>query len=153
MLVQRIGATRFLRGAELGSVTPLDGSRNLGIRGWISCCGSLRGRWTRILASVQIYIHWYTLYMSVTDPINITEARKQLAAIIDLVRAEHEPVYLTRRGRRVAAVIDADDLAAIIDLAEDMADIRAAEAARVEMKETGEQPIPWEDVKAELGLT
>ena len=95
----------------------------------------------------------YTLYMSVTDPINITEARKQLAAIIDLVRAEHEPVYLTRRGRRVAALIDADDLAAIIDLAEDMADIRAAEAARLEMKETGEHPIPWEDVKAELGLS
>ena len=95
----------------------------------------------------------YILYMSVTDPINITEARKQLAAIIDLVRAEHEPVYLTRRGRRVAAVIDADDLAAIIELAEDMADIRAAEAARAEMKETGEQPIPWEDVTAELGLS
>ena len=95
----------------------------------------------------------YTLYMSVTDPMNITEARKQLAAIIDQVRAEHEPIYLTRRGRRVAAVIDADDLAVIIDLAEDMADIRAAEAARAEMELTGEQPIPWEDVKAELGLT
>ena len=106
---------------------------------------------------VRLCIHinkvMYTLYMSVTDPMNITEARKQLAAIIDQVRAEHEPVYLTRRGRRVAAVIDADDLAVIIDLAEDMADIRAAEAARTEMELTGEQPIPWEDVKAELGLT
>lgn len=91
--------------------------------------------------------------MSVSGPLNVTEARRQLAAIIDQVRAEHEPVYLTRRGRRVAAVIDADDLAAIIDLAEDMADIRAAEAARAEMETTGEQPIPWEDVKAELGLT
>ena len=95
----------------------------------------------------------YTLYMSVADPLSITEARKQLAAIIDQVRAEHEPIYLTRRGRRVAAVIDADDLASIIDLAEDMADIRAAEAATAEMEETGEHPIPWEDVKAELGLT
>ena len=95
----------------------------------------------------------YALYMSVTEPLNVNEARKQLAAIIDQVRAEHEPVYLTRRGRRVAAVIDADDLAAIIDLAEDMADIRAAEAARAEMEATGGQPIPWEDVKAELGLT
>ena len=95
----------------------------------------------------------YTLYMSVTDPLSITEARKQLAAIIEQVHAEHEPIYLTRRGRRVAAVIDADDLASIIDLAEDMADIRAAEAARAEMKETGEQPIPWEEVKVELGLT
>jgi prevent-host-death family protein len=94
----------------------------------------------------------YTLYMRTTDSLNITEARKQLASIIDQVRTEHEPVFVTRRGRRVAAVIDADDLDAIVELAEDMADIRAAEAARAEMKETGEQPIPWEDVKADLGL-
>ena len=68
--------------------------------------------------------------MSTTDSLNITEARKQLASIIDQVRTEHEPVFVTRRGRRVAAVIDADDLDAIVELAEDMADIRAAEAAR-----------------------
>ena len=90
--------------------------------------------------------------MSTTDSLNITEARKQLASIIDQVRTEHEPVFVTRRGRRVAAVIDADDLDAIVELAEDMADIRAAEAARAEMKDTGEQPSPWEDVKADLGL-
>jgi hypothetical protein len=59
---------------------------------------------------------------------------------------------VSRRGRRVAAVIDADDLDAIIEMAEDMADIRAAEAARAEMKATGETPIPWEQVKADLGL-
>jgi len=94
----------------------------------------------------------YSLYMGTTGSLNITEARKQLASIIDQVRTEHEPVFVTRRGRRVAAVIDADDLDAIVELAEDMADIRAAEAARAEMKETGEQPIPWEDVKADLGL-
>jgi len=52
----------------------------------------------------------------------------------------------------VAAVIDADDLERVLDLAEDMADIRAAEAARAEMRETGELPIPWDEVKAELGL-
>jgi hypothetical protein len=33
-----------------------------------------------------------------------------------------------------------------------MADIRAAEQARAEMKATGETPIPWEVVKADLGL-
>ncbi|MCX6512944.1 MAG: type II toxin-antitoxin system Phd/YefM family antitoxin [Actinobacteria bacterium] len=91
--------------------------------------------------------------MNTTDSLTITEARKQLASIIDHVRAQHEPIYLTRRGHRVAAVIDADQLAAIIDLAEDMADIRASEAARAEMKQTSEQAIPWEDVKVELGLT
>lgn len=62
-------------------------------------------------------------------------------------------MYLARRGRSVAAVIDADDLDRILELAEDMADIRAAEQARAEMKATGETPIPWEEVKAELGLT
>ena len=34
-----------------------------------------------------------------------------------------------------------------------MADIRAAAAARAEMQATGETPIPWEQVKADLGLT
>ncbi|MHB1709923.1 MAG: type II toxin-antitoxin system Phd/YefM family antitoxin [Acidimicrobiales bacterium] len=52
----------------------------------------------------------------------------------------------------MAAVIDADDLDAILELAEDMADIRAADAARAEMRPTGETPIPWEQVKVDLGL-
>ena len=82
----------------------------------------------------------------------VSEARQQLAAIIDRARAEHAPIYLARRGRRVAAVIDAEDLDRILELAEDMADIRAAEAARAEMKATSEAPIPWEQVKADLGL-
>jgi prevent-host-death family protein len=54
---------------------------------------------------------------------------RSLASIIDRVRADHEPVYLARRGRRVVAVIDADDLDEMIELAQDMNDIRAAEAA------------------------
>lgn len=53
----------------------------------------------------------------------------------------------------MAAVVDADDLDRLVELAEDMTDIRAAEAARVEMRETAETPIPWEQVKADLGLT
>lgn len=52
----------------------------------------------------------------------------------------------------MAAVIDADDLDRLIELAEDMADIRAAEQARAEMKETAAASIPWEEVKADLGL-
>ncbi len=91
--------------------------------------------------------------MSNTAALNISEARTQLAAIIDRARTEHQPVYLARRGRRVAAVVDADDLERILELAEDMADIRAAEQARAEMRTTGATPIPWDEVKADLGLT
>jgi prevent-host-death family protein len=90
--------------------------------------------------------------MTEAQTLNISDARTQLAAIVDQARARHEPVYVTRRGRRVAAVIDADDLDRILALAEDMADIRAAEQARAEMKATGEAPIPWDEVKADLGL-
>jgi hypothetical protein len=47
---------------------------------------------------------------------------------------------------------DPDISAAFARPAEDEADIRAAAAARAEMRETGPDPIPWEEVKAGLGL-
>ena len=90
--------------------------------------------------------------MSTATPLSISKARDQLTSIINRVQAEHEPVYLSRRGRRVAAVIDADDLDRLIALAEDMSDIRAAEEAREEMRRTRQEPIPWDEVKADLGL-
>jgi len=34
-----------------------------------------------------------------------------------------------------------------------MADIREAERARAELQATGQIPVPWDEVKAELGLT
>lgn len=93
--------------------------------------------------------HWY---VPDNAALSISDARTQLAAIIDRARADHRPVYVARHGRRIAAVIDADDLDRILELAEDMADIRAAEQARVEMQSTGAMPIPWDEVKADLGL-
>lgn len=86
------------------------------------------------------------------NAISISEAREQLAAVVDRARSEHRPVFLSRRGHRVAAVIDAEDLDRILELAEDMADIRAAEAARAEMAAAEAAPVPWEEVKADLGL-
>ena len=90
--------------------------------------------------------------MTAAETFNISDARTQLAAIVDRACAEHKPVYVARRGRRVAAVIDADGLDHILALAEDMADIRAAEQARAEIESTGATPIPWDEVKADLGL-
>ena len=83
--------------------------------------------------------------------ITVSAARARLADVVDAARVQHDPVYLTRRGRRVAAVIHADDLDRLIAAAEDLADIRAARAAREEMA-AGETAIPWEQVKADLGL-
>lgn len=62
--------------------------------------------------------------------ITVSDARAKLADVVDSARVGHDPVYLTRRGQRVAAVIDADDLDHLIAAAEDLADIQAAAMAR-----------------------
>lgn len=80
----------------------------------------------------------------------VTDARARLADVVDEARVNHDPVYLTRRGQRVAAVIDAADLARLIEAAEDLADIEASRVARTEIKAEG--TIPWDQVKADLGL-
>ena len=91
--------------------------------------------------------------MSIDSSFAVSEARRQLAR-------DHRPgPRRTRnrstslaRSRRVAAVIDADDLDELLQLAEDMSDIRGAEAEREVMRATGTSPIPWEQVKADLRL-
>jgi prevent-host-death family protein len=80
--------------------------------------------------------------------VTVTEARQRLSDVIDEARRLHEPVYLHRRGKRLVAVIDAEDLDRLIELAEDARDIAEARAA---LEEEGES-IPWDEVKAELGL-
>ena len=91
------------------------------------------------------------LYTGEMTEIAITEARGRLASIID--RARHEPVYLTRRNRPVAAIIDTDLLSRLFEDAEELADIRAVDAAWEETERLGETSIPWEDVKRDLGLS
>lgn len=81
----------------------------------------------------------------------VSDARARLADVVDAARVGHDPVYLTRHGKRVAAVIAADDLDRLIAVVEDLTDIEAARAAREEIA-AGEPPIPWEQVKADLGL-
>ncbi|WP_431789675.1 type II toxin-antitoxin system Phd/YefM family antitoxin [Microbacterium paraoxydans] len=82
--------------------------------------------------------------------IAITEARARLASIID--EARKEPVYLTRRNLPVAAVIDASLLERLLEDAEELADIRAVDAAWDETARLAETPIPWDEVKRDLGL-
>ena len=87
----------------------------------------------------------------VMSDMTVSDARARLADVVDAARVGHDPVYLTRRGQRVAAVIDSGDLDRLIAAAEDLADIEAARAARAEIAE-GEPVIPWEQVRADLGL-
>ena len=89
--------------------------------------------------------------MSITLP--ISDAKRQLGALIEQARVTREPVFLSRHGHRMVALIDADEFDRLRELAEDAEDAAAALAARRELAETGAAPVPWDDVKAELGLT
>jgi prevent-host-death family protein len=83
--------------------------------------------------------------------VSLTDARARLADVVDTARVAHDPVFITRRGRRIAAVIAAEDLVRLLESAEDLADIRAARAARDEIT-AGEPVVPWHQVKVDLGL-
>ncbi|MFH5880462.1 type II toxin-antitoxin system Phd/YefM family antitoxin [Arthrobacter sp. NA-172] len=82
----------------------------------------------------------------------ITEAPGQLESIVAMALRSPEPVFLTREGIRVAAVVDAVELERLYEAVEDLEDIRAAAAARKESERTGQAPIPWKDIKRGLGL-
>ena len=71
--------------------------------------------------------------------------------VIDDARVTLALVFLTRRGRRVAAVIDAEDLERLAQAAEGLADIEAADSARAEI--TKHDTILWGEVNADLGIT
>jgi len=91
---------------------------------------------------------WVILYDSYMSDIAVSEARDHLAAAIEQARSTGEPVYVTRRGRRVAVIVDAEDYDDLVERAEDIVDRAELQTAREE-----DDFIPWEKVKAELGLT
>jgi prevent-host-death family protein len=72
--------------------------------------------------------------------------RERLADALNRVAYGGERIVLERRGKDVAALVSVEDLALLNEL-EDRIDL---EAAREALKESGS--VPWEDVKARLGL-
>jgi prevent-host-death family protein len=86
------------------------------------------------------------LYDSYMSELAVSQARDRLAEVIERARAG-EPVYVTRRGRRVAVVVDAATYDALVEAAEDALDRAELAIARAE-----DDYVPWEEVKAELGL-
>jgi len=40
----------------------------------------------------------------------LTDARARLSEVVDHARVNHEPVYLTRRNKRIAAIVSLDQL-------------------------------------------
>lgn len=77
------------------------------------------------------------------------KARDQLADIVNRVAYGRERITLTRRGKPVAAIVPVEDAELLVEL-ENRVDLEEARAAIAEAKEQG--TIPWDNIKADLGL-
>jgi prevent-host-death family protein len=90
--------------------------------------------------------------MSTSADVPLGQARDKLGDLVNRASYRGEPVYLTRRGHRVAAIVDAEQLERLLELAEDAIDAVETDRTRAEL-EAGATTIPWEQVKTDLGLT
>lgn len=86
-------------------------------------------------------------YTLIVSEMTATDAREHFSDA--LATASREPVFITRHGKRIAALVTVDFYDRAVEALEDAEDIAAAHAA---LEEDGES-VPWEVVKAELGLT
>lgn len=81
----------------------------------------------------------------------VREARIHLAEILNRVAYRGERIVLHRRGKEAAALVPVEDLRLLEEL-EDRIDAQEAKTVLAEMEAKGEKPIPYEQVRRELGL-
>jgi antitoxin Phd len=80
--------------------------------------------------------------------IKIGDIRREMASTINKVAYENERIILDRRGKEVAAIISIEDLK-LLEKIEDYIDIHEAERL---LADPMEKPIPYEQVRKELGF-
>ena len=79
---------------------------------------------------------------------SISEARRQLAELVNRAAYRRERIAHGRRGKKVAAIVSADDLE-LLEALEDTADLRAIAQALAD-PENASAPIPWKQIEKEL---
>ena len=79
--------------------------------------------------------------------LTVSQARENLAELIDRTQRSGEPVVLTSHGRPVAVVLDHTLFERMVATADDTSDRQALALARAD-----DDTVPWEQVKADLGL-
>ncbi len=87
------------------------------------------------------------MYDSYMSEIAVSVARSRLAEVIEQSRRSGEPISVTRRGRRVAVIIDSEAFDRLVDAANDVEDRRELARARAD-----DDYVPWDEVKAMLGF-
>ncbi|MBI2942027.1 MAG: type II toxin-antitoxin system Phd/YefM family antitoxin [Chloroflexi bacterium] len=76
-------------------------------------------------------------------------ARNQFSDVVNRAAYGKERVILTRRGKPIVAMVPIEDVHLLEEL-EDRIDLDDARAALEETRREG--TVPWEQIKADLGL-
>ncbi|HKA53366.1 MAG TPA: type II toxin-antitoxin system prevent-host-death family antitoxin [Candidatus Binatia bacterium] len=79
------------------------------------------------------------------------KACENFSGTLDRVATKGERIVLHRQGKNVAALIPVEDLALLEEL-EDRLDLEDFRAAKEEWEREGKKTVPWEKIKADLGL-
>lgn len=79
---------------------------------------------------------------------SISRARQQFAELVNRAAYRRERIALGRRGKKVAAIVSAEDLD-LLEALEDAADLRAIAEALAD-PENASPPIPWDQIEDEL---
>ena len=78
----------------------------------------------------------------------VSEAREHLADLVNRAAYRRERIALGRRGRKIAAIVSAEDLE-LLEALEDAADLRLIAEALADPA-NAKSPIPWDVIEAEL---
>jgi len=81
--------------------------------------------------------------------VTVSEARQDFAELVNRAAYGHERVRVVRRGREIAAIVPIKDVE-LLERLEDEFDLQEARAALADPENA--VPIPWGQVRAELGL-
>jgi len=81
--------------------------------------------------------------------VSVSEAREDFAELVNRAAYRHERIRVSRRGRDVAAIVPIEDVE-FLERMEDEYDLKAALEALADPENA--VTVPWEQVKAELGL-
>jgi len=93
----------------------------------------------------------YAMYKSADDHptghVTVSEARQDFADLVNRAAYGHERVRVVRRGREIAAIVPIEDVE-FLERLEDEFDLKEAHAVLADPETAN--PIPWEQVEAEL---
>ncbi len=81
--------------------------------------------------------------------VSTVQARNRFSELVNRAAFAKERVILTRRGKKLVALVPIED-ANLLEALEDRMDLEEARAALAEAKKKG--TVPWQKIKKDLGL-